>query len=204
MAYAFNASNQFITGTLGAALTRPLTYAAWIRRDVTASNLSRAIMGIQNLTTNDRLVAYTNGGAVLAGYLNTGVGSSTKYSSGQTVHAAIIQESDVSRSAYLDGGGKASNSTLYSVSGTDVVSIGARYNSSWGLYADGRISEAAIWNAVLTDDEIVSLAKGFKPARIRPQSLVFYAPLLRNLQDLKGLALTNNNGATVADHPRVY
>lgn len=69
----------------------------------------------------------------------------------------------------------------------------------------GLLSDCAIWNAALTDAEIASLAKGFKPTRIRPQSLVFYAPLLRNLQDIKGgLALINNNGATVADHPRVY
>ena len=69
---------------------------------------------------------------------------------------------------------------------------------------DGQIAEAAIWNVALTDGEIASLAKGFKPTRIRPQSLVFYAPLIRNLQDTrKGMALTNNNAATVAAHPRV-
>jgi hypothetical protein len=41
--------------------------------------------------------------------------------------------------------------------------------------------------------------------KIRPQSLVFYAPLVRNLVDTKGgLTITNNNSATVADHPRIY
>ena len=40
---------------------------------------------------------------------------------------------------------------------------------------------------------------------IRPQSLVFYAPLIRNLIDAKGgRTITNNNGATVAVHPRIY
>jgi hypothetical protein len=40
---------------------------------------------------------------------------------------------------------------------------------------------------------------------VRPQSLVFYAPLVRDLQDVRGgLTITNNNGATVAAHPRVY
>ena len=62
-----------------------------------------------------------------------------------------------------------------------------------------------MWNAALTDAEIASLAKGYKPTRIRPQSLVFYAPLIRDLQDTRGsLAITNNNSATVANHPRVY
>jgi hypothetical protein len=53
--------------------------------------------------------------------------------------------------------------------------------------------------------EIASLAAGMTCDKVRPQSLVFYAPLVRNLQDVKGgLTITNNNSATVAAHPRVY
>ena len=41
--------------------------------------------------------------------------------------------------------------------------------------------------------------------KVRPQNLVFYAPLVRDLIDAKGgLVITNNNGATVATHPRIY
>jgi len=41
--------------------------------------------------------------------------------------------------------------------------------------------------------------------KIRPQSLLFYGPLVRDLNDQKGgRIITNNNGATVANHPRVY
>jgi hypothetical protein len=66
-------------------------------------------------------------------------------------------------------------------------------------------AEVGIWNAALTAAEIASLAKGMTCDKIRPQNLVFYAPLVRNLQDVKGgLTITNNNGATVANHPRVY
>lgn len=84
--------------------------------------------------------------------------------------------------------------------------IGAqRVVSGLTAYMTGRICEVAIWSVDLTDDEVNSLAKGFKPTRIRPQSLVFYAPLIRDIQDVRaGVALTNNNGATVANHPRVY
>ena len=80
-------------------------------------------------------------------------------------------------------------------------------NDGGGLifFADARIAECGIWNAALTAAEIASLAKGMTPDKIRPQSLVFYAPLVRNLQDVKGgLAITNNNAATVAAHPRIY
>ncbi len=41
--------------------------------------------------------------------------------------------------------------------------------------------------------------------KIRPQNLVFYSPLVRDLIDARGgRAITNNNGATVANHPRIY
>ena len=70
---------------------------------------------------------------------------------------------------------------------------------------NGLIAEVGIWNAALTAAEIASLAKGMTCDKVRPQSLVFYAPLVRDLTDQKGgLAIANNNGATVANHPRVY
>ncbi len=72
-------------------------------------------------------------------------------------------------------------------------------------FCDGRIAEVGIWNAALTAAEIASLAKGMACDKIRPQSLVFYAPLIREIQDVRGArTITNNNAATVATHPRVY
>jgi hypothetical protein len=74
-----------------------------------------------------------------------------------------------------------------------------------GNYFSGDIAEVGVWNVALTADEIASLADGFTCDRVRPQSLVFYAPLIRDLADLAGgRAITNNNTATVANHPRVY
>jgi hypothetical protein len=66
------------------------------------------------------------------------------------------------------------------------------------------VSEVGIWKAGLADAEITALASGFTADQIRPQSLSFYAPLVRNFQDVRGgLVITNNNGATVATHPRI-
>ncbi len=70
---------------------------------------------------------------------------------------------------------------------------------------DGLMAEVGIWNAALTAAEVASLAKGMTCDKVRPQSLVFYAPLVRDLIDARGgRAITNNNGATVAAHTRVY
>ena len=86
-----------------------------------------------------------------------------------------------------------------------MLTIGARYNTVIGSYFHGDMAEVGIWNAALTAAEIASLAKGMTCDKIRPQSLVFYAPLVRDLIDQKGgRAITNNNSAAVANHPRVY
>ena len=80
-----------------------------------------------------------------------------------------------------------------------------RLRGSIGGYYDGVVAEVGVWNAVLTAAEVASLAKGMTCDKVRPQSLVFYAPLIRDLIDAKGgLTITNNNGATVANHTRVY
>ena len=87
----------------------------------------------------------------------------------------------------------------------NLLTIGGRFNTTIGSYFPGDIAEVGIWNAALTAAEVASLANGMTCDKIRPQSLVFYAPLVRDLIDAKGgRTITNNNGATVANHPRIY
>jgi hypothetical protein len=48
---------------------------------------------------------------------------------------------------------------------------------NFGDYSDGCFAEYAVWNAVLTPDEIVGLSKGVPVALARPAALVNYWPL---------------------------
>lgn len=101
-------------------------------------------------------------------------------------------------------GGSQSLHIGYSLSGnsTENAVSGQSYYAS---YANANFAELAIWKAGLADAEITALSKGFTPHQIRPQSLSFYLPLVSTIQDLQGgLAITNNNDATVATHPRIY
>lgn len=88
------------------------------------------------------------------------------------------------------------------------VQIAARNVSGvWQTFLDGKVASAAIWAAALSDAEFISLYKGFSPRRIRPQSLKFYAPLVRDLSIIQGAglgSLTNTNAAAVSPHPRTY
>jgi hypothetical protein len=118
--------------------------------------------------------------------------------------AATAPSGDASRSVWLNNV-SASNSTAAGTPTNSNMTIGAFRRGTPINHFDGLLAEIGVWDVELTDREIQSLSKGFSPRRIRPQSLFAYIPLVRNLQELRSaLSLTNTNGATVADHPRVY
>lgn len=146
-------------------------------------------------------IVSSNGSLTQSTFGTTAVGTNWR-------HLAGVYTPSTKLEAFLDGASHATNATgiMASIhSGTAPLAVGmvsfASLNNCW----DGLIAEAAVYNAALTAAEIASLAKGMTPDKIRPQNLVFYAPLVRDLIDAKGgRAITNNNAATVANHPRVY
>ena len=204
MAYGFaSASSQNLTVSNAIVGNYPLTLAAWsYLEDASATHRNIAII---NSDASQRL-AYINliNQIVYAGAATNGLGdNSTKgsYLSTTYFHTAGVYGSTTSRTAFLDGNAGTTDTVSQTPGATDRFAIGGYISA----FLNGRNAEVAVWNAALTDAEIVSLSKGFKPTRVRPQSLIFYAPLVRDLQDLRGaLTITNNNTATVADHPRVY
>jgi hypothetical protein len=115
-----------------------------------------------------------------------------------TTDNVIVYSNGAQQSGVRNAG---SNQTL----NTSVSNLNIGANLSGGTLFDGLIAELGVWNAALTQPEIASLAKGMACDKVRPQSLVFYAPLARDLIDVRGgTTITNNNTATVANHPRIY
>jgi hypothetical protein len=211
MAYSFaSASSQYLTAS-SPKTERPITIAVWGQ---TTGDISGTTLSVCAVSDGVRIqISRANStGSRIYSFLDNG--NATQQSVGATSfaddtwgHGAGFSASATNRAFFVDGSNKATGSTNITASTNyQTIGVGARHNGvSWGGFWSGKIAEIAMWEIDLTDDEIASLAKGFKPTRIRPQSLVFYAPLVRDLQDLKGaLTITNNNSATVAVHPRVY
>jgi hypothetical protein len=134
------------------------------------------------------------------------VDTSQTYSANTWNHAAGVFTSATSRTPYLNGVAGATNTgNCGSQNTADSILIGVRANPSLSFYMNGLLAEVGIWSVALTAAEVASLADGMTCDKVRPQSLVFYAPLVRELIDARGgLTITNNNTATVANHPRVY
>ena len=213
MAYEFDGTSQYLNTASTPVTQAPLTLAAWFYPDNATATF--ALMSVtDNAEANSSRFGITVNGAVagdpIQGFAQTnaatGLANSTSgFSANAWNHACATFSSATSRAIFLNGGNSATDATLVTPT-VDRIRIGARFSlGSAGLFFDGLIAEVGIWNAALSAAEIASLAKGMTCDKIRPQSLVFYAPLVRDLIDVKGgRAITNNNAATVATHPRVY
>lgn len=210
-------ARTFSSGFAAASLAVPAAYpfTMFVRGYSTSDSVEQVAMALMVATGNGSLLLmdgsragdparFNKFGAVL-------VSSAGSYSV-NTWHAiggraASATALDVS----LDGTQTAGAATSVSFQTPTQLQIGARGNPSYSLGIAGACACAAAWDVALTDEEFVSLAKGFSPRRIRPQSLKFYAPLVRdfNLPFWPVAAATPTlsdsvGTSTPSAHPRSY
>lgn len=219
MAYDFNGTSQTITAASAGVTAEPLTIAAWF---YPTRNTARTVIvsladtfgnnaGLQmfyalvedGTVAGDPIAATKQDGNVTA----ADAFSTTGFSTNSWHHGCAVFTSTTSRTIYLNGGSSATNTTTVNTNAStvDKTAIACLGRSTNVAFFQGRVAEVGIWNVALNAEEAASLAKGITCDKVRPNALVFYAPLVRNIQDVRqGVTLTNNNTATVADHPRVY
>lgn len=207
MAYDFvRASNQYLEVSSAPVLSPPFTLSIWFNSDGVAtvdymfalwdaSSLNNVhVLRGRGDNANDPIEFVSFNGTDLGQAFTT-----TGFTAGTWHHALARAVSNSSRNVLIDGGSQGSDTTSVVVTGLDRTGIGRWANSSDEY--NGGLAEPAIWDVALSDAEVQSLAIGFSPKLIRPQNLVFYAPLIRSLKDeVGGLTLTNNNGASVIAH----
>ena len=202
MAFDFiRTSSEAFHGSFSAVTGPPFTMSCWFEPDA-ASNLGHLMslhdlsaVELHNLTIDLSATSTLEAGSFDGGWA-TATGSTTLVN-GTTYHAAGTWASSTSREVFLDGVSDGTNTTSKNPTGIDDFSIGAQYfnNGAPSEEFDGRIAHPAIWNVVLTDEEIASLAAGASPLLIRPASLVLYVPLdRRGAIDLMGSVALSADG----------
>jgi hypothetical protein len=205
MAYDFTTtSNQYLSIPSTPVSSMPMTISCWFSVKNTSGGKAFVSVGETTSAQRNQIGILNNVPTIFS--VGTSITSATSSAAvaDTLYHLCGVFESTTSRTIYFNGlNGVQTTTNSGTQNAANSILIGARYLLT--AYHSGIIAEVGIWNAVLTADEIASLAKGMTCDKVRPQSLVFYAPLVRDLQDVRGgLTITNNNGATVADHPRVY
>jgi hypothetical protein len=213
MARAF-ATNQQINGTTTVAknLTN-FSMAGWVRRPTTgsiqwfgSSENANHTAGIGFFANNSLYFAIGNGSNTSRYVTDTSTGwfhVAFSYDGSQTGNANRLK---IYKNGALQTTGVTESGTIPATTSNnasmDTYRIG-RYQSG-ALWSTGDFAELGMWQASLSDDEIASLGDGMTCEKIRPQSLVYYTPLVRDIQDLaRGMTLTDTS-TTVATHPRVY
>ncbi len=209
-----DASTEYLSVDVASVTAVPFTMSAWFYTDSTS--LQQSLLQLVDLSTNDHWYNINlTGGKVRALAISTisnGItDTSTSYGANAWHHAAGVFPSTSSRSAYLDGGGKTTNTNLVVPAGIDRTAIGAFRDSTPGGYFSGRIAEVALWDVALSDDQVAGLSAGICPLMVEPQNLVNYWPLggMYTADDADkdrmtaGNHLTPVNTPSTADHPPI-
>lgn len=188
MARRFIAANlDILSYTTGAILTAaPLTMAARARAfqlgttgEIIALRDKDNALGTRNCFrlvkgNANTCIAQTGGAAAAA----SGP-SNLLFRSGQWHHCAARFASATSRIGYLDGHPGTAETTSLTPASIDSAVIGAALTATSSVINvfDGDIEEAAIWNVALDNAEIMALAMGAPPYKVRRSALVAYWPL---------------------------
>lgn len=211
MAYTFSDTISSYLSLNSPISQGPLTISAWFNRpSLTTNGVIVVLTDGTNTTTTNRFQLAAFQDATL-GILEYGASASTaiatsNYSLNVWNHACGVFSSTNSRTVYLNGGSSFTNTGSQSASGISIGRIGTSYQGTGGAAnINGSLADIGIWNAALNASEVLSLSRGMSCDKIRPQNLVFYAPLIRELDDFaRNTTLTNNNSATVSTHPRIF
>lgn len=217
MAILFDdAASERLSVASAVATAAPITMACWFNTDNNSANQTlmdlhasgygsarnNFMLRADGFTGGDPLTART-GGASSAALATTTSG----YSVNTWHHACGVFAATNSRSVYIDGGSKGTDTGNLTPAGVDETIIAAQGGLADDLYVSGMMAEAAIWNIALSDAEVAILAMGFSPLFVRPESLVFYLPMIAlggggTQQDwIGGRTMTETNTPATAAHP---
>lgn len=181
MARSLNGSTQCLSVSSAILTGTPLTMAAWCF--ATSLNTGNLVLSLGDTVSQNLFILYaaTRGIVVFCGSSGTftSATSSASPTTNTWFHAAGVFTSPTLRAAYFNGGNKGTDTTSNTPGALNRTSIGASFKGSTSPadFFAGSIAEACIWNVALTDSEVAALAKGVRPSRMRPLSIVGYWPL---------------------------
>lgn len=205
----------------------PMTMSVWVNTNTVASNrtfFTLAQTGLTTGTSSGYCLRHDNRGTVqvIAAQVNGGNtypagGDGISLTAGKWSHVVMVSEGSgtqsTSRRVFVDGAQSATAGTtprnILNVINNALVGhgVGSTYLTLTSF--NGKVAEAAVWNAALTADDITALARGALPTSIKPNNLRFYAPLARDEFDYSNdsstrLQVSGADAASPSDHPRLF
>ena len=210
-----DAASEFLENTASAPVTAaPFTMACWGNSDSTTA--TQTAIQIQdkdaagarwNLEFDGTNPADELNFNIIAGGLGTSASTTTGYTANTWHHAAAVEASATSHAVYIDGGNSGSSSTSKAPAGADSISVGRAGDSTPNNYFSGLLAEVAVWSVALSAGDVAQFADPVSALLVRPESLVFYCPIIGRyspeIDVVGGLNLTVT-GAVAGAHPRIF
>lgn len=139
----------------------PFTLAGWFKpsRTTGLENVAELYSGTKEghyLCFNGSVAGDPVSAASIAGGSYLTADTSTGFVADRWQHACGVWASATSRSAYLNGGGKGTNSGNNNPALASQL-VGAYYDGTTAIFANGRLGEVRIYNRALTDAEVYNL-----------------------------------------------
>lgn len=205
MALDLAASQARFTSTTAPNVTAPpFTMSVWVYIDSFLTN--RPILDISDTAYTTSFNINTSTTSQIQFIARTSsTNTNINYASATTgtwIHVCAVARSATDRELFIDGT-SVGTSTVSRNGGTmNSINIGFRSGATANTL-DGKVAEVAIWNNDLTTPEIISLAKGVPPFRVRPNNLDFYFPAIREEDEVVGgYSMTKTGTVNAYEHPR--
>lgn len=216
MSYDFNGTSDLLEAS--SVLTgRPATFAGWACPDIDAANGMIVSSDSDAIGTLFWVIAAGGGVAPLAAY--RGTTGALNIADGTTVlpndgvswsHIGGTFKVGASGVIEIFVNGISEDTDTPSADATDATPIHTNIGSldrSIGRtsYFAGKLAECAVWDVILSDEEMLALGLGASPLLVRPASLQMYVPLVGVPMDLTGNAgsWTVTTPVDAASHPRI-
>ena len=210
-----DAQSQYLqsSGATPPVTVPPFTLACWARTDADSADQALLWIGDKDSPTSCigaiEILAASPSRQVCARTISGGVVGSAvtgNYAVNTWHHVCGVFLATNDRSVYLDGIIKGADTTQVVGAASDTAAIGRCGDVTPSDYLSGAVAEAAVWSTALSQAEANSLAKGFSPLQLRPESLVAYWPLGGFFgqadRDLLGPHdMTAYNSPSWTDHP---
>jgi hypothetical protein len=171
------ADNSVITlNTWMANGSAGLTCSAWVKvPSFVRNNQTILCVAGSGSTTNCIRFQLEAGGCIMR--VNAGTNNAQSADIGRPnewIHVCGTIVSITERSAFINGGGKGTNTTSANCTSTTAGRIGG--NNNTGSSINGLVAELTVWNTPLSDNEILLLSKGIKSTQLRLGNIIYYAP----------------------------
>lgn len=175
-----NGSTQYLQVDQVAITDFPWTMACWFNADTLNTPYGVMFVGDKDAAAKFISMRFNISGSngkvnqfinKYNGSTNVNVFTTTQFTTGIWNHACTLSRSSTSHEAYVNGGGKGTDSTSpgAAITGHDRTSIGMLRDSTPALPYDGRMFWPFFWSIDLLEEQVKKLARGFQPWKMEPR-----------------------------------